>query len=331
MTGYHTRCNPSLDGSQTIIYTSAKNEHPKRDEKMKTTARPRRSVLYMPGSNARALEKGRTLPADGLILDLEDAVAPDAKKVARKQVCEAVRAGGYGKRELIIRVNGLATAWGFGDVAAASTSGADAILLPKVESADAMRQLDGIMAANGAPDSMGIWAMMETPRSILRAQMIAEASTRLQCLVMGTSDLAKDLDCAHTRERLPMITSLGHCLLAARAAKIAILDGVFLDLNDQAGFEFACEQGRELGFDGKTLIHPKTIETTNRVFTPSPKDVEWSRKIIQAHEEAETKGQGVAVVDGMLIENLHVESARRLVGMAEAIEALGVGQPGAED
>jgi citrate lyase subunit beta/citryl-CoA lyase len=233
-----------------------------------------------------------------------------------------VKAGGYGMRELVIRVNGLATPWGFADAAAASTSGADAILLPKVESADAIRQLENIMSANGAPDAMTIWAMMETPRSILRAQMIAEASNRMECLVMGTSDLAKDLDCAHTRERLPMITSLGHCLLAARAAKIAILDGVFLDLNDQVGFEYACEQGKELGFDGKTLIHPKTVETANRVFTPSPKDVEWSRKIIRAHEEAEAKGLGVAVVDGMLIENLHVESAQRLVSMAEAIEAM---------
>ena len=289
---------------------------------MPKIARPRRSVLYMPGSNARALEKGRSLPADGLILDLEDAVAPDAKEIARNQVCEAVKAGGYGMRELVIRVNGLATSWGFADVAAAATSGAHAILLPKVESVDAIRQLETIMVANGAPDSMAIWAMMETPRSILRAQMIAEASNRLECLVMGTSDLAKDLDCAHTRERLPMITSLGHCLLAARAAKIAILDGVFLDLNDQVGFEFACEQGKELGFDGKTLIHPKTIETTNRVFTPARKDVDWSRKIIRAHEEARARGQGVAVVDGMLIENLHVESARRLVDMAEAIEGL---------
>jgi len=289
---------------------------------MPKIARPRRSILYMPGSNARALEKGRSLPADGLILDLEDAVAPDAKEIARNQVCEAAKSGGYGMRELVIRVNGLATAWGYADVAAAAASGADAILLPKVESADAIRQLETIMVANGAPDSMAVWAMMETPRSILRAQMIAEASNRLECLVMGTSDLAKDLDCAHTRERLPMITSLGHCLLAARAAKIAILDGVFLDLNDQVGFEFACEQGKELGFDGKTLIHPKTIKTTNRVFTPARKDVDWSRKIIRAHEEARARGQGVAVVDGMLIENLHVESARRLVGMAEAIEAL---------
>jgi len=288
---------------------------------MPTTARPRRSVLYMPGSNARALAKGRTLAADALILDLEDAVAPDAKLTARQQVIAAVEAGGYGMRELVIRVNGLATPWGFEDVAAASTSGADAILLPKVESADAIRMLESIMSASGAPDDMAIWAMMETPRSILRAQAIAEASRRMGCLVMGTSDLAKELDCAHTRERLPMITSLGLCLLVARATGIPILDGVFLDLNDDEGFEYSCRQGRELGFDGKTLIHPKTVEVTNRIFTPSDADVEGSRRIIQAHVDAAAQGLGVVVVDGRLVENLHVESARRIVAMADAIAA----------
>ncbi len=298
---------------------------------MNETTRPRRSVLYMPGSNARALDKGKNLPADSLILDLEDAVAPDAKQTARRQVCEAVQAGGYGMRELVIRVNGLAKPWGYADIVTASTSGADAILLPKVESADAIRQLEAIMIANGAPATMAIWAMMENPRSILRVQMIAEASKRVECLVMGTSDLAKDLDCAHTRERLPMITSLGLCMLAARAASTAILDGVFLDLNDEQGFIYACQQGRELGFDGKTLIHPKTIETANRIFTPAQQDVEWSRKIIQAYNEAVAQGKGVAVVDGMLVENLHVESAKRLVAMAEAIEALEAEQTSSEN
>ncbi len=298
---------------------------------MNKTTRPRRSVLYMPGSNARALDKGKNLPADCLIFDLEDAVAPDAKQTARRQVCEAVQAGGYGMRELVIRVNGLATRWGYEDIVAVSTSGAHAILLPKVESADAIRQLEAIMIANGAPATTAIWAMMETPRSILRVQMIAEASKRVECLVMGTSDLAKDLDCAHTRERLPMITSLGLCMLAARAAGIAILDGVFLDLNDEKGFEYACQQGRELGFDGKTLIHPKTIATANQIFTPAQNDVEWSRKIIQAYNQAVAQGQGVAVVDGMLVENLHVESAKRLVAMAEAIEALEIEQARSEN
>ncbi len=289
---------------------------------MPKPARPRRSVLYMPGSNARALEKARNLPADGLILDLEDAVAPDAKDSARLQVCQAVKAGGYGMREIIVRVNALSTRWGYEDIAAASQCGADALLLPKVESSDAIRHMEAIMVANGAPETMKIMAMMETPRSVLASEAIAAASPRMECLVMGTSDLAKELDCAHTHERLPFITSLGLCLLAARAYGLGILDGVYLDLNDDSGFEFACRQGAELGFDGKTLIHPKQVETCNRVFTPRPEDVAWSRKIIAAHEAAAARGEGVAVVDGKLIENLHVESAKRLVSMAEAIEKM---------
>ncbi len=289
---------------------------------MPKAARPRRSVLYMPGSNVRALEKAKTVAADGLILDLEDATAPDAKEIARRQVCEAVRAGGYGMRELIIRVNSLSTRWGYEDIAAAAQSGCHAILLPKVESADAVRHLEAIMVANGAPPEMTIWAMMETPRSVLESTRIAEASPRMACLVMGTSDLAKELDCAHTRERLPFITSLGLCLLAARAAGIAILDGVYLDLNDDAGFDYACRQGAELGFDGKTLIHPKQVAACNEVFTPKPEDVAWSRKIIEAHAAASARGEGVCVVDGKLVENLHVESAHRIVAMAEMIEKM---------
>lgn len=289
---------------------------------MFTPVRPRRSVLYMPGSNARALDKARTLPADGYILDLEDAVAPDAKIVARQQICEAVKAGGYGQRELAIRVNSLATPWGHDDIAAASTCGGHAILIPKVESADTVRQVENIMNAAGAPDDMAIWCMMETPRGMLEAAAIAAASPRLACLVMGTSDLAKDLNCAHTRERLPMLTSLGLCLLAAHANGLAILDGVYLDLNDDEGFEYACQQGVEFGFDGKTLIHPKTVAAANRIFAPSETAVAWSRKIIAAHAEATAQGKGVVVVDGKLIENLHVESARRLVKLAEAIAAM---------
>ncbi len=289
---------------------------------MPKSARPRRSMLYMPGSNARALEKARALPADSLILDLEDAVAPDAKELARKQVCEAVAAGGFGMREVIVRVNALSTRWGYEDIALASKSGADGLLLPKVESADAIRHMEAIMRANDAPESMRIWAMMETPRSVLESQRIAESTPRMEGLVMGTSDLAKELDCAHTHERLPFIVSLGLCLLAARAAGLAILDGVYLDLNDEAGFEAACKQGQELGFDGKTLIHPKQVGPCNKVFTPKPQDVAWSRRIIEAHAEATARGAGVVVVDGRLVENLHVESARRVVSMADAIAAM---------
>lgn len=289
---------------------------------MSKTVRPRRSVLYMPGSNARALDKARSLPADGYILDLEDAVAPDAKEVARQQICDAVKAGGFGQRELIIRVNALSTKWGYDDIAAASQSGAHALLLPKVESADAIRHMEAIMRANGAPENMAIWAMMETPRSVFEAQRIAESTPRMECLVMGTSDLAKELNCAHTRERLPFLASLSLCLLAARAAGLAILDGVYLDLNDEAGFEFACQQGREFGFDGKTLIHPKQVGPCNRVFTPKEADVVWSRRIIEAHAAAAARGEGVVVVEGKLVENLHVESARRLVTLVDAIAAL---------
>lgn len=286
---------------------------------MSKTARPRRSVLYMPGSNARALEKGRTLAADGLILDLEDAVAPDAKEMARQQIGAALEAGGYGARELIVRVNGLESPWGYDDIVAAAGFGADAVLLPKVESAGAVHQAETIMKASGAPETLSVWCMMETPLGMLHAEEIAEASPRVGALVMGTSDLAKELYAAHTRDRLPMITSLGLCLLAARAAGTAILDGVHLDLGDDEGFAYSCRQGKELGFDGKTLIHPKTIDVANEVFGPSAEEVEWSRTIIAAHAEAEKKGKGIVVVDGKLIENLHVLNAERLVAMAEAI------------
>lgn len=281
--------------------------------------RPRRSVLYMPGSNARALQKGKVLPADGLILDLEDAVAPSAKAEARAQVIEAVQSGGYGERELIVRSNGLTTPWGHDDIVAIATSGAHALLLPKVESADMVRQVERLLEAANAPASLEIWCMMETPRGILRAEAIADASPRVGCLVLGTSDLAKDLHAAHTTLRLPMLTALSQCLLAARAADIACLDGVHLDLGDAEGFAASCQQGAELGFDGKTLIHPKQLEAANQAFAPSDEAVAFSRKIIAAHAIAQAEGQGVLVVDGKLIENLHVENARRLVALSDAI------------
>ncbi len=278
---------------------------------------PRRSVLYMPGSNARALEKAKSLPADGLILDLEDATAPDKKLEAREQVCAAVQAGGYGKRELIIRVNGLDTEWGADDVKAAAKVPCDAILLPKVETRDQIEQLVGLMA--GADARTRIWCMLETPLGILNAREIASAHPLVGCFVMGTSDLTKDLHAQHTALRLPMITSLGICLLAARAYDLAILDGVYLDLNDADGFKQSCVQGLELGFDGKTLIHPKQVEPCNEVFAPSADAVEHARKVIAAYEAAVAEGKNVVLVDGKLVENLHAESARRLVALAEAI------------
>ena len=286
---------------------------------MSKTFRPRRSVLYMPGANTRALEKGRGLPADSLILDLEDAVAADAKVQARENVVAAIAEGGYGYRELVVRINGFGTPWGYEDLAAVCASQADAVLLPKVESPDVVRQAEAVMATLGAGEELEIWAMMETPLGMLHAEAIAGSSPRLSCLVMGTSDLAKDLHASHTRDRMPMVTSLGLCLLAARAYGLDILDGVHLDLRDDEGLAYSCQQGVQFGFDGKTLIHPRTIEIANQAFSPSPEEVEWSHKIIEAHAAAMAEGKGVAVYEGKLIENLHVENAKRVVALAEAV------------
>ncbi|MEQ8388857.1 MAG: CoA ester lyase [Alphaproteobacteria bacterium] len=288
---------------------------------MMTAARPRRSMLYMPGSNARALEKGRSLKADALILDLEDAVAPDAKVEARRLVSEALAAGGYGGREILVRTNGLNSPWGVADVVAAARSGAHGVLLPKVESADTVRQVAAILAAEGAPADQAIWCMMETPRGILHAEEIADAP-RMGGFVLGTSDLTKDLQAHHTLDRLPMQASLAICLLAARAAGIACIDGVHLDLEDAAGLQSACRQGADMGFDGKSLIHPRQIDAANDAFRPSEDELVWSRRIIDAHGEAEASGAGVVVVDGRLVENLHVENAKRIVKLAEQITAL---------
>ncbi len=285
---------------------------------MTSTVRPRRSVLYMPGSNARALEKAKSIPADAFIFDLEDAVAPEAKDLARRQVRDAVQAGGFGEAERIVRVNGLNTPWGQADVAAIAGAGADAVLLPKVESAAGVRALADALAAAGAPEQ-AIWCMVETPKGVLRAEEIA-AAPGVAALVMGTSDLTKDLHARHTAGRAPMLASLGLCLLAARAHGRGIVDGVHLDLADEAGFEAACRQGVELGFDGKTLIHPQQVDACNRLFAPSPADVAEARKIIAAFEAARRAGQGVTVVDGKLIEALHVENARRVAALGQAIE-----------
>ncbi|MBV8334454.1 MAG: CoA ester lyase [Alphaproteobacteria bacterium] len=289
---------------------------------MPAVFRPRRSLLYMPASNPRALEKARGLPADGLIIDLEDAVAAEAKDGARAIVAAALAAGGYGARELVLRVNPLDTPWGHADLAAAATMPIDAVLLPKVESAERVRLTGSLLDALGAPESLAIWCMVETPRGVLEAREIAAASPRLAAFVLGTSDLTKDLHALTTRDRLPLITSLGLVVLAARAHGLAVLDGVHLDLEDEDGFVASCRQGRELGFDGRTLIHPKQIAAANLAYAPSREEIEWSRRVIAGHAEATAAGRGVALVDGKLIEALHVENARRLVALSEEIERL---------
>ena len=289
---------------------------------MSQTVRPRRSALYMPGANTRALETARTLPADALIFDLEDAVAPEAKEVARTNVVLAAESRAYGKREIAIRCNGLGTPWGEADIEAIAKSGADAILVPKVESATQVTHVVSLLDTAGAPTDMAVWAMMETPKGILRAEEIAGAHPRLGLFVMGTNDLVKDMRARHTPMRLPMITALGIGMLAARAHGLAILDGVYNDIQDAAGFRAVCQQGLEMGFDGKTLIHPSQVEPCNEIFAPSPAELEMAGKIVAAFKAAQAEGKGVVTVDGRMIENLHVEQAERALALASAIKEL---------
>jgi citrate lyase beta subunit len=289
---------------------------------MSKTVRPRRSVLYMPGANTRALEKARSLPADALIFDLEDAVAPDAKEAARTNVVLAAQSKAYGKREIAIRCNGLATEWGPADIEAIATSGADAILVPKVESAAEVTHVVSLLDTAGAPPTLAVWAMIETPKAILRAEEIAGSHPRLALFVMGTNDLVKDMRARHTPMRLPMVTALGLGMLAARAYGLTILDGVYNDIRDVEGFRAVCQQGLEMGFDGKTLIHPSQVEPCNEVFAPSAAELEMAGKIVAAFKAAQAEGKGVVTVDGRMIENLHVEQAERALALAAAIKEL---------
>ncbi len=294
---------------------------------MVAPSRPRRSMLYMPASNPRALEKAKTIPADGLIFDLEDAVAPDQKPVARSAAVTAVKSKGYGKREVLIRVNALDTQWCADDVAAAATSGADAIVVPKVNSARELQEVAKMLDRAGAPPNLLIWAMAETPRGVLAAAEIANVNAhlptpRLAGLMVGTADLAKDLRCSHPSDRAPMLYALQHCIMAARAGGVLVLDGVHVDLEDEAGYVAACRQGRELGFDGKTLIHPKQVAVANASFAPSPEELERARRLVEAHKAAKAEGKGVTLLDGRLVEVLHVVEAERLLAQAELISAL---------
>ncbi|KMS85655.1 HpcH/HpaI aldolase/citrate lyase family protein [Prauserella rugosa] len=282
---------------------------------------PRRSVLYMPGANERALEKAKTLPADALIFDLEDAVSPDAKESARERVCAAAASGDYGKREVAIRVNGLDTDWHDADLRAAAQAGPAAVVVPKVNSARDVMTIERALELNGAPEHTMIWAMLETPVAMLHAEEIASASERLTVLVMGTNDLAKELHAEPAAGRAPLVAGLSLSLLAARAAGKQILDGVYNDVQNLEGFEAEATQARQFGFDGKTLIHPGQIEPCNRVFAPSDEAITRARKVIEAFEKAKRDGDAVVTVDGRMVENLHVAEAERVLALAEAIKA----------
>jgi citrate lyase subunit beta / citryl-CoA lyase len=288
------------------------------------SVRPRRSVLYMPGSNARALEKAKTLPADCLILDLEDAVAPDAKANARQQVADAVTARSFGSREVIMRINGLDTQWGADDLAAAVRARPDAILVPKVSSAAQLVAIGRHLTDLDADQTIRIWAMMETPLAMLNAAAIAaarNAATRLAAFVMGTNDLAKETRAQIIPGRAPMLPWLMTCVAAARAHAIDILDGVYNDLADIQGFERECQQAREMGFDGKTLIHPNQIAPCNAAFSPSEEEVTQARKIISTFALPENRDKGVVQIDGRMVERMHADMAQRVVAIAEAIQA----------
>jgi citrate lyase subunit beta / citryl-CoA lyase len=288
-----------------------------------TDIRPRRSALYMPGANPRALEKGRTVPADCLIMDVEDGVLPENKSEARENIIAALAQGGYGGREKIIRINGMGTEWFEADIAAAARSGADGILIPKVDGPDTVRRVDQLLGAAGAPAAFGIWCMLETPLGVLNARDTAQASDRLRVFTLGTADLSKELHAdLHAPDRLPLITSIGLCVLAARAYGLALLDAPHFDLSDDAGFERACRQGKSFGFDGKTLLHPKTIAVANGVFGPSADEITWARRITEAWNVAAAEGKGVTLVDGKLIEGLHVAEAGQLIALADRITAL---------
>jgi citrate lyase subunit beta/citryl-CoA lyase len=290
-----------------------------------TTIRPRRSVLYMPGSNARALEKAREIAADALILDLEDAVAPEAKAAAREQVCAAVKAGGYGRRELVIRTNGVDTEWFKDDLGAAVEANPDAILIPKVSTPETLEQIGAQLDGLWAQPTLQVWAMIETPLAILHAEAIARAAcdprSRLSCFVLGTNDLAKETRARFVPGRGPMLPWLTSAMLAARAHGLDILDGVYNDLKNEDGFKAECEQARDLGFDGKTLIHPAQVATANAVFAPDEAELAQAKAIIAAFALPENQGKGAIQLGGRMVELLHAEMAKRVVALSEAIGA----------
>ena len=290
---------------------------------MAPTLRPRRSALYLPGNKARALEKGKTLPADVLIFDLEDAVGPDAKAESRTRVSDAISSEGYQPRELVVRINGLGTEWHDDDLVAVAGLAAHGVLVPKVETGEHVQALAAMLETLDAPESLQLWVMIETPRSFLRAEEIASASDRLAALVIGTNDLVNDLHGLHVPGRAPVVPALSLAVLGARAAGKVILDGVFNDITDEGGFRAEAQQGREMGFDGKTLIHPSQIASANDLFGPSPDELVDARKVVSAYEQAQAAGSSVITVDGRMIESLHVRNAERILALAERISEMG--------
>jgi citrate lyase subunit beta/citryl-CoA lyase len=290
-----------------------------------TEYRPRRSVLYMPGANDKALEKAKSLPTDAIIFDTEDSVAPDMKAVAREKVAAAVTSGAYGRRELTIRVNSIDTEWHEDDVRSAAAAGPAGVVVPKINSAADVAAVERLLESAGAPDHTTIWAMLETPAAIEHAVEIATSSERLAVLVMGTNDLAKELRAALVPGRAPLLWGLQRCVNAARYAGKVILDGVYNDVRNAEGFALEVAQGAELGFDGKTLVHPSQVEPTNEAFAPSAEEVEHARRVIEAFEAGIAEGKGVITVDGRMIENLHVDNARRALAIDEAVRALAEG------
>jgi citrate lyase subunit beta / citryl-CoA lyase len=284
--------------------------------------RPRRSVLYMPAANDRALEKAKTIAADAIIFDLEDAVAPDSKPEARSKAVAAVRSGEYGNRELTIRCNGLDTEWGADDIAAAGAASPAAVVIPKVDTVEQVDAVSAQLDAAGAPASTMIWPMIETPTAMFNVRSIA-AHPRVAVLVMGTNDLAKELRAPIVVGRHPLVPHLATALLAAREAGKVILDGVYNDVQNPDGFAAECQQGMEMGFDGKTLIHPSQVEPANDVWAPSADEIEYAQRVIAAFDEAVAAGKGVVTVDGRMIENLHVDNARRVLATSAAIAEIG--------
>ncbi|MCW2663274.1 MAG: CoA ester lyase [Mycobacterium sp.] len=284
--------------------------------------RPRRSALYLPGNNARALEKGKTLPADVLIFDLEDAVGPDAKADSRARVCDAISSGSYRPREIVVRINGMGTDWHDDDLAAVAGSAAHGVLVPKVETDEQVQALIAALDELAAPESLRLWVMIETPGAILRAEEIASASDRLAALVVGTNDLVNDLHGLHVPGRAPVLAALSLAVLGARAAGKVVLDGVFNDITDEAGFRAEARQGREMGFDGKTLIHPSQVGPANDLFGPSRRELADARKIVSAYEQAQAAGNSVITVDGRMIESLHVRDAQRILALGDLIAEL---------